>query len=128
MNIHGARFVDEGADFRNFTYVKYGREILYQPQRVAFQIFDEKVKDLLRDEYRIPQATMITSDTLEGLAGGLGIDPQGLADTITRFNAGRPGQGVQPGHPGRQGHGRYRSSEVQLGLSPSTRPRTWGTR
>ena len=87
VNIHGARFVDEGADFRNFTYVKYGREILYQPQRVAFQIFDEKVKDLLRDEYRIPQATMITSDTLEGLAGGLGIDPQGLADTITRFNA-----------------------------------------
>ena len=87
VNIHGRRFVDEGADFRNFTYVKYGREILYQPQRVAFQIFDDKVKDLLRDEYRIPQATMTTANTLEELASGLGIDPQGLADTVAQFNA-----------------------------------------
>ena len=87
VNIHGQRFVDEGADFRNYTYVKYGREILHQPQRVAFQIFDEKVKDLLRDEYRIPQATMVTANTLEELAAGLGVDPQGLVNTVTQFNA-----------------------------------------
>ena len=87
VNVHGQRFVDEGADFRNYTYVKYGREIMNQPQRVAFQIFDEKVRHLLRDEYRIPQVTMASADTLEELARGLGADPEGLVDTVTRFNA-----------------------------------------
>ena len=28
VNADGERFVDEGADFRNYTYAKYGREIL----------------------------------------------------------------------------------------------------
>ena len=31
INANGERFVDEGADFRNYTYAKYGREILTQP-------------------------------------------------------------------------------------------------
>jgi tricarballylate dehydrogenase len=26
VNIHGQRFVDEGADFRNYTYARYGRD------------------------------------------------------------------------------------------------------
>ena len=30
INRDGKRFVDEGADFRNYTYAKYGREILAQ--------------------------------------------------------------------------------------------------
>ena len=86
VNIHGKRFVDEGADLRNYTYAKYGREILYQPQRVAFQIFDDKVKHLLRDEYRIPQCTMARADTIEELALRLDIDQQGLVETVRQFN------------------------------------------
>ena len=86
VNINGQRFVDEGADFRNYTYAKYGAEILKQPQRVAFQIFDNKVKDLLRDEYRIPQVTMVTANTIEELASGLGIDQEGLVSTVSQFN------------------------------------------
>ena len=86
VNIHGQRFVDEGADFRNYTYAKYGAEILKQPERVAFQIFDDKVKHLLRDEYRIAQVTMATANTIEELASGLGIDPRGLVNTVTQFN------------------------------------------
>ena len=31
VNANGERFVDEGADFRNFTYAKYGVEVLKQP-------------------------------------------------------------------------------------------------
>jgi tricarballylate dehydrogenase len=31
INAEGRRFVDEGADFRNYTYAKYGRVILSQP-------------------------------------------------------------------------------------------------
>ncbi|MFQ5860622.1 MAG: FAD-dependent tricarballylate dehydrogenase TcuA, partial [Dehalococcoidia bacterium] len=86
VNIHGQRFVDEGADLRNYTYAKYGREILKQPQRVAFQIFDAKVQHLLRDEYRIPQVTMATDDTIGGLADKLEIDREELVRTVEAFN------------------------------------------
>src|SRR5690606_4718010 len=49
INAEGKRFVDEGADFRNYTYAKYGRVILGQPGNFAWQIFDSKVFHLLRD-------------------------------------------------------------------------------
>ena len=52
INADGRRFVDEGADFRNYTYAKYGRVILQQPGQFAWQIFDAKVKAQLRDEYQ----------------------------------------------------------------------------
>ncbi len=87
VNVNGERFLDEGADFRNYTYVTYGRALLTQPQGVAFQIFDDKVKHLLRDEYRIPQVTMAEADSIEELAQRLDVDPQGLADTIRQYNA-----------------------------------------
>ena len=50
VNARGRRFVDEGADFRNYTYAKYGREILSQPGGVAFQLFDATTRPLLRVE------------------------------------------------------------------------------
>jgi tricarballylate dehydrogenase len=93
VNLEGKRFVDEGADFRNYTYAAYGREILKQPLGAAFQIFDDKVKHLLRDEYRIPQATTATTNTIEELADRLGINREGFVKTIQEYNA-----AVQPGH------------------------------
>jgi tricarballylate dehydrogenase len=57
LNAEGKRFVDEGADFRNYTYARYGRVVLQQPGQFAWQIFDGKVKHLLRDEYKIRQVT-----------------------------------------------------------------------
>ena len=87
VNLNGERFLDEGADFRNYTYVTYGRALLTQPQGLAFQIFDDKVKHLLRDEYWIPQATMARADTIEELAARLDIDPAGLAQTVEEYNA-----------------------------------------
>jgi tricarballylate dehydrogenase len=92
VNNRGERFVDEGADFRNYTYVKYGRTIIDQPRRAAFQIFDQKVLHLLREEYRIREVTKAEDMTLEGLARKLEIDVAGFVDTITKYNA-----AVQPG-------------------------------
>ena len=92
VNANGERFVDEGADFRNYTYAKYGREILKQPHRAAFQIFDAKVEGLLRDEYRIAEATRASAETTGELADKLGIDRSGLVRTVAAFNA-----AVQPG-------------------------------
>lgn len=67
INAEGKRFVDEGADFRNYTYAKYGRVILAQPGQFAWQIFDAKVKPQLRDEYRIRQVTKRVANSLEEL-------------------------------------------------------------
>jgi tricarballylate dehydrogenase len=92
VNVRGQRFVDEGADFRNYTYVKYGREIIQQPRRAAFQIFDQKVLHLLREEYRIREVTKAESPTIEGLARALDIDVEGLERTVREYNA-----AVQPG-------------------------------
>ena len=115
VNADGRRFVDEGADFRNYTYARYGREILSQPGRVAFQLFDQRTEHLLRDEYRIPQATVVRADTLHELADGLGID---------RERTGAYGRAVQrrgcarllrSDVAGREEYERDRSAEVELG-------------
>jgi tricarballylate dehydrogenase len=93
VNIKGERFLDEGADFRNYTYAEYGRRILAQPKRVAFQIFDSKVLSLLRAEYRIREVTKAEASTVEELAKKLEIDTEGLVRTVREFNAAvRPGE------------------------------------
>ena len=93
VNLRGERFLDEGADYRSYTYAKYGREILKQPQRAAFQIFDQKVIPILREEYRIREVTKAEAGTIEELAKKLEIDPEGLVRTVREFNAAvRPGE------------------------------------
>ena len=88
VNANGRRFVDEGADFRNYTYAKYGRVILEQPGNFAWQIFDAKVAHLLRDEYRIKQVTRVAADTLEELAPKLeGVDTAAFLDEVAAYNA-----------------------------------------
>jgi tricarballylate dehydrogenase len=88
VNGRGRRFVDEGADFRNYTYAKYGRAILEQPGQFAWQVFDQKVAHLLRDEYRIKRVTKVSADTLEELAGKLeDVDPQGFLAEVRAYNS-----------------------------------------
>lgn len=88
VNATGRRFVDEGADFRNYTYAKYGRVILNQPGNFAWQIFDSKVTHLLRDEYRIKQVTRVSADTLEELAQKLeGVDAAAFLEEVKAYNA-----------------------------------------
>ena len=87
VNVNAERFVDEGADVRNYTYAKYGRAILQQPLRAAFQLFDQKSVPLLRDEYRIRQVTKAESDTFEDLGEQLGLDGDALARTVAQYNA-----------------------------------------
>jgi tricarballylate dehydrogenase len=88
INAEGRRFVDEGADFRNYTYAKYGRVILNQPGQFAWQIFDAKVKGQLRDEYRIKQVTKVTANTLEELVKKLDdVDADAALREIKAYNA-----------------------------------------
>jgi tricarballylate dehydrogenase len=87
INARGERFVDEGADFRNYTYAKYGRVVLAQPGQFAWQIFDSKVLHLLRDEYRIREVTKVSAESLEALVEKLeGVDAARALTHIQRFN------------------------------------------
>jgi tricarballylate dehydrogenase len=88
INATGKRFVDEGADFRNYTYAKYGRVVLEQPGQFAWQIFDQKTKHLQRDEYRIRQITKVTASTIEELAQKLdGVNATEFVNTVKEWNA-----------------------------------------
>ena len=88
LNARGERFLDEGADFRNYTYAKYGRVILAQPGQFAWQIFDRKTLHLLRDEYRIQQVTKVTATTLEDLVNKLtDVDSERALATLRAYNS-----------------------------------------
>jgi tricarballylate dehydrogenase len=96
VNLDGKRFVDEGEDYRNLTYVRFGRAIMAEPHRTAIQIFDQKTVHMLRDEYRIREVTREEADTIEGLAQRLDIDPQALGKTVREYNAACQGGQYNP--------------------------------
>jgi len=88
INSEGKRFVDEGWDFHSFTYAKYGGEVLKQPGQFAWQVFDSKVKNLLRSEYRIKLVTKVSANSLEELAPKLeGVNPENFLKTVREYNA-----------------------------------------
>lgn len=87
VNANGERFLDEGADFRNYTYAKYGKEILKQPGSTAYQIFDATLRPMLRtEEYDMPGISVESADTIEELAEKIGLDSQALAKTVADYN------------------------------------------
>ena len=88
LNARGERFVDEGENFRNYTYAQFGKAVLDQPGHFAWQIFDSKVDHLLYAEYRFHDAHFVEADTLEELIAKLdGVDPAGAHQTLRTYNA-----------------------------------------
>jgi len=90
-NIKGERFFDEGSDLRNYTYAKFGRAILSQPQSVAFQVFDSRAIPWLRsEEYRDDIVQKIYGSSFEELAQNCvthGLqDPEKFAKTLEEYN------------------------------------------
>ncbi|MDB5998972.1 MAG: tricarballylate dehydrogenase [Rhizobacter sp.] len=87
VNANGERFINEGEDFRNYTYSRMGAELLKQPGGRGWQIFDARTSGLLPNEYRVRHATKVTADTLEGLIAKLeGVDRERLTRTVAEFN------------------------------------------
>jgi tricarballylate dehydrogenase len=86
VNARGKRFVDEGADMRNYTYAKYGRIILQQPDQYAWQVFDKNLLPHLRDEYRIKQVTKVTADSIEELGRKMQIDVPAFVAEVEAYN------------------------------------------
>ncbi|MBI3918486.1 MAG: FAD-dependent tricarballylate dehydrogenase TcuA [Betaproteobacteria bacterium] len=88
VNAEGKRFLDEGADFRSYTYAKYGHIVLDQPGQYAWQIYDSKISHLLLDEYRTRQVTKVTANTLEELADKMeDVNKAQFLNTVRDFNA-----------------------------------------
>ena len=88
VNARGERFVDEGADFRNYIYSRMGHAILQQPDAIAWQVFDRHVAHLLTDEYRGRHIARVEADTLEALAAKLeGVDADRFLETVRQYNA-----------------------------------------
>ena len=88
INAEGRRFVDEGQDFYNYTYAKYGAEVLRQTGQYAYQVFDAKSKALLKREYSGREVTKFVANTLEELAAKLeGVNAQGFLKTVREYNA-----------------------------------------
>ncbi|EEH42842.2 precorrin 3B synthase CobZ [Paracoccidioides brasiliensis Pb18] len=91
VNLNGERFVDEGIDLRNYTYARFGKAILAQPDLVAFQIWDQKMIPWLRkEEYRKERVHHITANSVAELAEkcsqhGLQNKEKFIA-TLTNFN------------------------------------------
>lgn len=91
INTKGDRFVDEGSDLRNYTYAKFGRAILQQPQQTAFQLFDQRTIPWLRqEEYREERVQRVVADTIPDLAeklSSLGLeDVKAFIDTVNTYN------------------------------------------
>ncbi|MGB3413984.1 MAG: FAD-dependent tricarballylate dehydrogenase TcuA, partial [Microbacteriaceae bacterium] len=87
VNNQGKRFLDEGEDFRNLTYAKFGGEILRQPDSICYQVFDQKLRPMLRtEEYDMPGISVESADSIEELAEKIGVDVQSLSKTVSDYN------------------------------------------
>lgn len=88
VNANGDRFLDEGADFRNYTYARYGREVLAQPGSFAWQIFDAQTADNLQVDYKMDHVRKVTASTVEELAEQLdGVNAERFIATVREYNA-----------------------------------------
>lgn len=93
VNQEGRRFLDEGEDFRDHTYVKFSKHIVEQAGGEAWCLFDQKAYQ--REEFARawrPVGPPILAETVEDLARRIDVPAANLLDTIETFNA-----SVQPG-------------------------------
>lgn len=82
------RFYDEGEDFWPKRYAIWGRLVAQRPGQIAWSIIDRKAIG----RFMPPVFDGTRADTLDGLAGAIGVDPVTFGETIAAYNAAcRPG-------------------------------------
>ena len=75
VNRDARRFIDEGMDFKSYSYTVMGPEILRQPGGIAYQIFDQQTVERLEPRYG-SGSPPAAADTIEALAEQLGLSPR----------------------------------------------------
>ncbi|MGS7253660.1 FAD-dependent tricarballylate dehydrogenase TcuA [Pseudomonas anuradhapurensis] len=88
VNREGQRFYDEGEDFWPKRYAIWGRLVAQQPGQVGFSIIDQKALG----RFMPPVFPGTTANTLEELAGLLGLPPAAFVDSVQAYN-----RACQPG-------------------------------
>lgn len=82
VNRDGQRFYDEGEDFWPKRYAIWGRLVAHQPGQVGFSIIDRKALG----RFMPPVFPGATADSLEALAGLLGVPVQAFLETVHAYN------------------------------------------
>jgi succinate dehydrogenase/fumarate reductase flavoprotein subunit len=92
VNRRGRRFVNEGANYNDMSkgFNQFDPNTFEYQNLPCWAIFDHQY----REKYAIMTMTpadpdpdwLSRDDTLSGLAGRVGIDPDGLTETVSRFN------------------------------------------
>ncbi len=83
VNQHAERFYDEGEEFWPKRYAIWGRMVAMQPDQVGHVIIDARSVNEFMPSVFPPER----ADTLEALAGIIGLDPAALVSTVDAFNA-----------------------------------------
>jgi tricarballylate dehydrogenase len=89
----GQRFLDEGEDFRDHTYVKFSKFIVEQAGGEAWCVFDQQAYQ--REEFARawrPVGPPVVAQSLKELAELMDVPAEDFMDTVAGFNA-----AVQPG-------------------------------
>jgi tricarballylate dehydrogenase len=82
VNARGERFYDEGEDFWPKRYAIWGRLVAQQPKQIAYSIVDAKAIGHFMPSMFPP----IAAGSILELARMLGLEPGGLARTVSAFN------------------------------------------
>jgi len=82
VNRDGERFYDEGEDFWPKRYAIWGRLVAHQPGQVGFSIIDQKALG----RFMPPVFPGTAADSLEALAGLLGLPVQAFVETVQAYN------------------------------------------
>ncbi|HPV23245.1 MAG TPA: FAD-dependent tricarballylate dehydrogenase TcuA [Casimicrobium sp.] len=83
VNKNAERFYDEGEDFWPKRYAIWGRLVAQQPGQIGYSIIDAKAIG----RFMPPVFPGTQADTLEALAGKLGLDAEKFTNTVRAFNA-----------------------------------------
>jgi tricarballylate dehydrogenase len=83
VNTRAERFYDEGEDFWPKRYAIWGRLVAAQPDQLGHVIIDQQAIGL----FMPPVFPAVKADSIEELAGRIGLDPQALARTVAAYNA-----------------------------------------
>jgi tricarballylate dehydrogenase len=89
----GKRFLDEGEDFRDHTYVKFSKFIVEQAGGEAWCLFDQKAYQ--REEFARawrPVGPPVEATTMKEMAERMDLPAENLMGTVANFNA-----AIQPG-------------------------------
>lgn len=88
VNKSAQRYVDE-----SYSYKLLGDAVIQQEDGIAYQIFDQGIYDQASPgvaPFDFPEAKrrglLLEADTLEDLAGKVGLDPSALKATVERYN------------------------------------------